>query len=158
MRKTERAFLEWPKELPTSSEVEDPALQRNRVELSGWMAFDKPRAGRLMTALRRTARAALKKPLGPFLRVLDRRFDTLSDQLRAVDRRTDQLLQVHLDQLRQDVNTDLETVAELVLTLERFALEFSERSERITEILESLLERMKSPRDARGSASGLGSG
>jgi hypothetical protein len=110
-----------------------------------------------MTPLRRTARSVLRKPAGPFLRVLDRRFDALSDQLRAIDRRTDQLLQVRLDQLRQDVNTDLETVAELVLTFERFALEFSERSERIAEILESLLARMKSG-DARGSSSGLGSG
>jgi hypothetical protein len=99
-----------------------------------------------MTPLRRTARSVLRKPAGPFLRVLDRRFE-----------RTDQLLQVRLDQLRQDVNTDLETVAELVLTFERFALEFSERSERIAEILESLLARMKSG-DARGSSSGLGSG
>jgi uncharacterized protein YoxC len=122
------------------------------------MAFDKPEAGRLMMPLRRTAKAALKKPVGPFLRVLDRRFDALRDQLQAVDGRTDQLLQVRLDQLRQDVNTDLETIAELVLTFERFALEFSERSERITEILESLLARMKSPGDVRDSTSSLGSG
>jgi hypothetical protein len=122
------------------------------------MAFDKPEAGRLMMPLRRTAKAALKKPVGPFLRVLDRRFDALRDQLQAVDGRTDQLLQVRLDQLRQDVNTDLETIAELVLTFERFALEFSERSERITEILESLLARMKSPGDVRDSTSSFGSG
>ncbi len=111
-----------------------------------------------MMSLRRTAKAALKKPVGPFLRVLDRRFDALRDQLQAVDGRTDQLLQVRLDQLREDVNTDLETVAELVLTFERFALEFSERSERITEILESLLARTDPPGDARDSTSSLGSG
>jgi methyl-accepting chemotaxis protein len=102
------------------------------------------------------AKAALKKPLSPFLRVLDRRFAALSDELRAIDRRTDQLLQVRLDQLRQDVNTDLETVAELVLTFERFALEFSERSERITEILESLIARINEAGEEKGSTPSLG--
>jgi parvulin-like peptidyl-prolyl isomerase len=111
-----------------------------------------------MTALRRTAKATLKKPVGPFLRVLDRRFDALSDRIASVDQRTDQLLQARLDQLKQDVNTDLETVAELMLMFERSALEFSERSERITEILEHLLAQMESPGDVSGQTSSPGLG
>jgi methyl-accepting chemotaxis protein len=111
-----------------------------------------------MRALRRTARATLKKPVSPFLRVLDRRFDALSDRIASIDQRTDQLLRDRLEQLRQDVNTDLETVAEFMLLFERFALEFSERSERITEVLEDLLARMEPPADVSEQTSRPGLG
>jgi hypothetical protein len=108
--------------------------------------------------LRHTAKEALKKPVGPFLRVLDRRFDALHAELKAIDGRTDHLVEARLNQLAQDVNTDLETIAELVLTFERFALEFTERSERTIEILEALLSRLNSPCDPGDSTSSLGSG
>ena len=102
-----------------------------------------------MTALRETAKAALKKPAGPCLRALDRRIVGLHNQIGDVEQRT--------EQLRQEVNVDLETVAELILTFERFAVDFTDRIERITETLEAVLARMESS-ETKAPTSSLGAG
>ena len=86
-----------------------------------------------MAGLRQTTKAALKKPAGPVLRALDRRIAAVNEHVDEVARRT--------EELRQEVNVDLETVVELVLTFERFTAEFSDRMEHITATLESLLNR-----------------
>ncbi|HEV2311263.1 MAG TPA: hypothetical protein VGU73_12145, partial [Acidimicrobiia bacterium] len=88
-----------------------------------------------MTDFRQRVRAIAKRGVAPVLHVLDRRVDSINEHVEDIGHRT--------DQLRNEVNLDVETMVELVLTLERFAAEFGERMERITATLETLLERIE---------------
>jgi hypothetical protein len=126
------AFLEWVDGLPAVDGAGSRGLgtivRSSRAGTAGGLGTLGSMAG-----LRQTTKAALKKPAGPVLRALDRRIASVNEHVDEVARRT--------EELRQEVNVDLETVVELVLTFERFTAEFSDRMERITATLESLLNR-----------------
>ncbi len=93
-----------------------------------------------MTEFRQRVRAIAKRGVTPALHVLDRRVAGIHDHVEDIGHRT--------DQLRNEVNLDVETVVELVLTLERFAAEFGERMEQITATLETLLDRIEAQAEA----------
>jgi len=91
-----------------------------------------------MRALRRLSKAILRKLAAPVLGVLDRRFTLVH---RHIDERA--------AQVSGDLNTDLETITELVMTLERFVQDFNERIDRMTSNLEGLLARVEAQMLAR---------
>jgi len=133
-------FLEWLSSLPRQARQYLLERYPDNVEPAG---FPEKGVHPPTMNLPRRAKAALRKPVAPLLRVLDRRFAIVHHH---IDERA--------SQLAQDVNTDVESMVELVLTFERFAIDFTERIDHITETLEALLAKLSTIVDDDSAARG----